>query len=148
MRKPLIAVGAVAVAAAAAALLMLLQQPQQRPLTTTTPTTTQTYVPLGTRLATEAPTPSEVVVSNPFGSSRDQSLTFNPQHVKVVLNVNNTVAWVNEDSAVHTVVSLERLFDYTLQPGQRITHVFTQPGIYRYTCSLHPWMTGSVEVYS
>jgi plastocyanin len=34
-----------------------------------------------------------------------------------------------------------------LRPGETVTHAFTQPGLFRYDCSLHPNdMKGSVLV--
>lgn len=87
-----------------------------------------------------------MIVSNPLGSSRNTSMTFSPQYVRLVIGVNNTVTWVNEDTVPHTVTSAARLFDYILQPGQTVRYTFTSPGVYEYMCTLHPWMTGKVEV--
>ncbi|MEM4383013.1 MAG: plastocyanin/azurin family copper-binding protein [Candidatus Caldarchaeum sp.] len=98
-----------------------------------------------TTLTQTAPV-AEVVVTNPLGSSSNTSMTFSPQYVRLVIGVNNTVTWVNEDTVQHTVTSAARLFDYILQPGQRVSYTFTSPGVYEYMCTLHPWMTGRVEV--
>ncbi len=87
-----------------------------------------------------------MIVSNPLGSSRNTSMTFSSQYVRLVIGVNNTVTWVNEDTVPHTVTSAARLFDYILQPGQTVRYTFTSPGVYEYMCTLHPWMTGKVEV--
>ena len=46
-----------------------------------------------------------VGVSIPSGTSGNQSLSFNPDSVTVVIGVNNTVVWTNDDAAVHTVTS-------------------------------------------
>jgi plastocyanin len=50
------------------------------------------------------------------------------------------------DTALHTVTSTARFFDYQLQPGQRASYTFTRPGRYEYSCTVHPWMQGVVEV--
>ena len=73
-------------------------------------------------------------------------MTFQPAYVKVVIGVNNTVVWVNDDTALHTVTSTARFFDYQLQPGQRASYTFTRPERYEYSCTVHPWMQGVVEV--
>lgn len=87
-----------------------------------------------------------MIVSNPPGSGSDPSKNFDPPYVKLVIGVNNTVTWSNDDLIPHTVTSAARLFDYILQPGERRSYTFTKTGLYRYSCTLHPWMTGVVEV--
>ncbi len=119
-----------------------------RPETTetrTTPTVQQTQTPQRTQPPTQ---PSgRVIVSNPKGSGTNPSLTFDPQVVKVKINVNNTVVWVNEDDVVHAVVARDGTFNFpSINPGQSISFTFTRPGRYDYYCNLHPWMTGTVIV--
>ena len=119
-----------------------------RPETTetrTTPTVQQTQTPQRTQPQTQ---PSgRVIVSNPKGSGTNPSLTFDPQVVKVKINVNNTVVWVNEDDVVHAVVARDGTFNFpSINPGQSVSFTFTRPGRYDYYCNLHPWMTGTVIV--
>jgi plastocyanin len=140
-----LAVAVVVVAAALAGFLLLYTaRPSETPKTTTTPTPRTT-----TRVET-TPTQTrpvkEVIISNPPGSATNTSMTFQPAYVKVVIGVNDTVVWVNEDTALHTVTSTARFFDYQLQPGQRASYTFTRPGRYEYSCTVHPWMQGVVEV--
>jgi len=121
-----------------------------RPETTetrTTPTVQQTQTPQRTQTPTQ---PSgRVIVSNPKGSGTNPSLTFDPQVVKVKINVNNTVVWVNEDDVVHAVVARDGTFNFpSINPGQSVSFTFTKPGRYDYYCNLHPWMTGTVIVES
>ncbi|MEM4297319.1 MAG: cupredoxin domain-containing protein [Nitrososphaerota archaeon] len=141
-RALLVAVTIVAVTAAGLAILYY-PQPSQPPHTTSTlPKTTGTY----TTNPYTAAAPKEVTIVNPVGSSTDTSKTFEPPHVKLVRGVNNTVIWVNEDIVPHTATSIDRLFDSILQPGQRASYTFNNIGVYRYSCTLHPWMNGVVEV--
>ncbi|MEM2238449.1 MAG: cupredoxin domain-containing protein [Candidatus Caldarchaeum sp.] len=128
--------------------VMLFFIPRQQPTLQTTPTQTTTTPakPTVTTTLTQTAPAAEVIVSNPLGSSRNTSMTFSPQYVRLVIGVNNTVTWVNEDTVPHTVTSAARLFDYILQPGQTVRYTFTSPGVYEYMCTLHPWMTGKVEV--
>ncbi len=71
---------------------------------------------------------------------------FFPQNVTVVIGVNNTVVWFNNDTTVHTVTSNSKLFDNTLKPGNSTQYTFTSPGVYPYHCTIHNWMVGYVIV--
>jgi plastocyanin len=65
----------------------------------------------------------------------------------VVLGVNNTVAWTNDDSAPHTVTADDGSFSSgNLNPGDSYTYTFTTPGTYAYHCNYHSWMKGTIIV--
>ena len=72
---------------------------------------------------------------------------FSPNTITVVIGVNNTVLWTNNDVAPHTVTANDGSFgsDYLAQ-GATFIWTFTSPGIYEYHCVIHPWMTGTVIV--
>ena len=78
--------------------------------------------------------------------NENNGLFFSPANITVILGVNNTVVWTNHDSTTHTVVALDNSYSATLAPGQTFTHTYTTPGVYKYHCTIHPWMTGSVTV--
>jgi plastocyanin len=81
--------------------------------------------------------------------SQNQTQNFVPSTIVIVIGVNNTVTWVNNDIAIHTVTSDSGIFDSGyLNPGQSWSYTFTNPGTYEYHCSIHPWMTGTVIVKS
>ena len=58
------------------------------------------------------------------------------------------VTWSNQDAVQHTVSSdKEDLFDSgPLAPGKKYTFTFSNPGSYKYHCSIHPGMQGSIAV--
>ena len=64
----------------------------------------------------------------------------------------NSVTWVNEDSAFHSVTSgfygsPTELFDSGhLDPFESFTFTFDEVGYYDYFCTLHPWMKGQVTI--
>ena len=64
----------------------------------------------------------------------------------------DSVTWVNEDSAFHSVTSgfyesPTELFDSGhLDPFESFTFTFDDVGDYDYFCTLHPWMEGLVTV--
>lgn len=77
----------------------------------------------------------------------NQTLNFSPSTLKVMIGVNNTVTWVNNDIVLHTVTSDTGLFNSNdLNSGQSWSYTFTTPGTYSYHCSYHPWMKGTVIV--
>jgi plastocyanin len=72
---------------------------------------------------------------------------FTPNTIHVVLGVNNTVVWTNDDFSPHTVTSDSGLFDSSvLSQGQTFSYTFQAPGTYHYHCFIHPWMTATVVV--
>ena len=92
-------------------------------------------------------TPSEVVVIIPNGAGTNLHLGFEPSKIMIVIGVNNTVVWKNEDSTWHTAHSNIPEFNSGLiQPGGSFTHTFQRSGTYPYHCDPHPWMTGVVIV--
>jgi plastocyanin len=75
------------------------------------------------------------------------NFTFAPAAITV--QAGQEVTWVNEDDAPHTVVGSDAgspLKSQALDTGDKYSARLTQPGVYRYFCSLHPHMTGVVEV--
>lgn len=70
---------------------------------------------------------------------------FSPAAVSVA--VGGTVTWSNGDSVGHTVTMNDGSCDSGVFGGGRsVTLRFTTVGTYGYACSIHPSMTGAVEV--
>lgn len=101
---------------------------------------------------TSTATPSTVEVSMPAGVGASQTLNFQPATITIVIGVNNTITWTNNDSTAHTVTSTSAptgaSFDSgNMPPGATYTHTFTTAGTYSYQCNYHPvWMTGTIIV--
>lgn len=65
----------------------------------------------------------------------------------VTIQVGGKVNWINRDSAPHTATAEDGSFDTgTIEEGKLKGETFKQPGTYRYICSIHPTMKGTVEV--
>jgi plastocyanin len=65
----------------------------------------------------------------------------------VTVPVGTTVSWTNKDGEPHTVTSLDGLFrSGALDSGDSFKFKFAKPGVYKYVCSIHPRMTGTVTV--
>ena len=89
----------------------------------------------------------EVIVIIPAGAGDNPKLGFEPAVMTIVIGVNNTVVWKNEDSDWHTAHSnIPEFYSGIIQPGASFTHTFERPGIYPYHCDPHPWMTGVITV--
>lgn len=72
------------------------------------------------------------------------NFTFGPQELKV--KAGTMITWTNEDDMPHTVVSPNNFRSKVLDTEGAYSFTFTTPGIYKYFCSLHPHMTGTVIV--
>lgn len=69
------------------------------------------------------------------------------------VSINTKVMWINEDESFHTVTSGKptigpnRDFDSgILSPKANWTNTFGIAGVYEYYCTVHPFMTGLVNV--
>jgi len=94
------------------------------------------------------PTVESVHVSIVSGAS-SYVTGYDPDNITVVIGVNNTVVWTNNDNEPHTVTASDGSFDSgNMNPGGTFTYTFTRPGTYSYICTYHPWMRGFVTVVS
>jgi plastocyanin len=89
---------------------------------------------------------------------------FEPATIKVVIGMNNTVRWVNEDMVPSSVVAnnyddigfynatedaLGNPTDQSLlNPHESFEYTFTKEGMFGYHSVPHPWMHGTVTVSS
>lgn len=65
----------------------------------------------------------------------------------VAVPAGSTVSWYNAGAAPHTVTSDAGIFaSGTIGSGGSYAVTFTTPGYYSYYCSIHPGMTGAVQV--
>ncbi len=91
-------------------------------------------------------TSSVTIVLGASNPSNEQG-HFTPSIITVVIGVNNTVTWINQDYSVHTITSDQGNFNSgLLNSGDHWSYTFTTPGIYGYHCLIHPYMTGTVRV--
>ncbi|HEV2120802.1 MAG TPA: plastocyanin/azurin family copper-binding protein [Candidatus Bathyarchaeia archaeon] len=88
---------------------------------------------------------SNADITIPRGAAVQGNTAYSPGNFTV--SAGKTVIWVNKDTTVHTVTSVSGSFDsLNLNPGQTYGHAFAQSGVYKYYCTLHPWMKGNVTV--
>ena len=87
----------------------------------------------------------------PFGAAHAQEVqvtidnfTFSPPELTV--KVGDTVTWTNHDDIPHTVVSAGKFRSKALDTDNSYSFTFASAGDYKYFCSLHPHMTGTIVV--
>ncbi len=98
--------------------------------------------------ATGSTSVSRVNIAAGSGANTNSS-GFTPTTITVVLGVNNTVVWSNDDSVPHTVTANEGTFSSgNMNPGDTFSWTFSTIGNYSYHCSYHPWMKGTIIVKS
>lgn len=76
-----------------------------------------------------------------------KNFAFAPATLKV--RVGTTVTWTNQDTDAHTVTSAGTggpLHSAALTTHATYSYTFTRPGTYAYLCTIHPFMTATVEV--
>jgi plastocyanin len=58
-----------------------------------------------------------------------------------------SVVWSNVSARTHTVTAYDGAFDSGhLDPGRRFAVTFGRPGSFRYHCTIHPSITGEIDV--
>jgi plastocyanin len=62
--------------------------------------------------------------------------------------VGTTVTWRNIDRSTHTVTEDDDAFDSGyIRPGQTFSRTFDKSGTYRFHCTIHRFMQGSISVF-
>ncbi len=70
----------------------------------------------------------------------------------ITISAGESVTWVNQDSAFHSVTSgfydepIDLFDSGYMDPYDSYTLTFDETGTYDYFCTLHPWMEGQVIV--
>lgn len=95
----------------------------------------------------EADSPSYTgVVEDGAAVVEMKDISFSPEEVTV--KVNEMVRWVNEDPVAHTITDDGGRFDSGAVSGSSATYeqTYAAPGVFSYTCTIHPTMKGTVIV--
>lgn len=75
------------------------------------------------------------------------NFAFSPAAITVKKGV--TVTWTNNDSTTHTVTEMDNQDgpnSGNVAPGKTYTFTYNTTGTFKYRCSIHPSMTGTVTV--
>jgi plastocyanin len=85
-----------------------------------------------------AAAPAQITIDN---------FAFEPETLTVAQGTK--VTWVNQDEEPHTVVSADKALRFksqALDTKDSFSFVFDQPGTYKYFCSVHTHMVGTIVV--
>ncbi|PJC50424.1 MAG: hypothetical protein CO032_04885 [Nitrosopumilales archaeon CG_4_9_14_0_2_um_filter_34_16] len=85
----------------------------------------------------------------PQRASVEGGQRLNPQEITVVLGINNTVTWINEDDVVHTFGSDDKNYPWwteLMRPDESSSVTFNNTGIFSYHGMSGSWATGKVIV--
>jgi plastocyanin len=75
------------------------------------------------------------------------NFSFSPAQLSVAAG--STVTWENHDDMPHTIVNDATPREFKSAPldsGEHFSQTFLKPGTYKYFCSIHPHMTGTIVV--
>jgi plastocyanin len=85
-------------------------------------------------------------VNIPAGTGNNPNQNYAPSSITLVVGVNNTITFVNQDSTKHTVTATGGSFDSgDIQAGGTWSHMFAA-GTYAFHCTYHNWMSGTITV--
>jgi plastocyanin len=71
--------------------------------------------------------------------------SFSPE--VAIVKAGGEVIWKNKDNAPHTITADDGSFDSgTLAQGSEYRRKFTTPGTVKYSCDIHAYMSGKIEV--
>ena len=73
-----------------------------------------------------------------------KGIEFRPERISV--QVGDTVTWRWDDGNVPHDVNGGDDFKSEVKESGTFEHTFAEPGVYEYKCTVHPAMTGAVEV--
>jgi plastocyanin len=75
-----------------------------------------------------------------------KDIKFNPATLKA--KAGQTITWTNDDSVGHDVTAdgFNSGGAGNIEPNKTFTHKFAKAGTYKYVCSVHPGMEGTVKV--
>ncbi|MBV9863105.1 MAG: cupredoxin family copper-binding protein [Alphaproteobacteria bacterium] len=82
--------------------------------------------------------PNEVTIDN---------FTFAPATLTVTAGTE--IIWINHDDEPHTITSADKAVGFKsegLDTDEKFSFVFAKPGTYKYFCSIHPHMVGTIVV--
>jgi len=83
----------------------------------------------------------------PVRSERVEMLDFEFDPQDVTIAVGGKVTWINAGETVHNAVADDDSFaTEDLDAGKIASETFDEAGSYPYICTIHPQMTGTIEV--
>jgi plastocyanin len=90
---------------------------------------------------------SAVMVAAAAPSATIEIANFKFAPLDLTVSAGTTVIWKNADDSPHRVADINGAYvSAALDTDDSFSHTFATPGVYRYICSLHPYMRGEIVV--
>jgi len=112
-------------------------------LYSSTPNKTAAPIDSATPINPAAPVVETPAVSESNVAISIKEFAFNP--ATITIKKGTTVTWTNNDSAPHQIKS-DSFNSDVLKQGQKYLMNFGDAGVFNYSCSIHPSMTGQIIV--
>ncbi len=96
--------------------------------------------------AADADAPPQIAAVRAAAVTID-NFAFGP--VLTIVAPGTKVTWINKDEEPHTVTSADGGLTFkspALDTGDKFSFTFDKPGTYKYFCSIHPHMAGTIVV--
>jgi plastocyanin len=78
-------------------------------------------------------------------AAKIEGFAFHPDTIKV--SAGQKITWTNDDSTAHTVTADDGSFDSgSVADGKSFSFTFAKAGTFKYHCSIHSSMLGTVDV--
>jgi plastocyanin len=95
-----------------------------------------------------------VAAASPAPTATSTSTAALTVHIKnfafpkdLVVKPGTTIVFINDDDEPHTVTARDNTFDSKgLDTNDKYTRTFTETGVIKYFCTIHPYMQGVIEV--
>jgi plastocyanin len=101
----------------------------------------------GALLAAAATAPAQQPAPAPANQITIDNFAFSPAILTV--KPGTKVVWLNHDEEPHTVMSADKAAPFksgALDTNDQFAFVFSQPGTYKYFCTIHSHMVGTIVV--
>lgn len=102
----------------------------------------------GSTAAPAEPSPSVATTAGGSAGTTEPTIegsAFHPD--QIAAKVGQKVTWTNDDSTNHTVTADDSAFDSSaLAQGKSFSFTFDKAGTFKYHCSIHTSMTGTVVI--
>ncbi len=120
------------------------------PVASSSPAATATTAPPATSAPSATPSASAPVTTGKTMAVAEVNASgmggaFNPPLLQV--QVGDAVEWTNSSGNIHNVTFADSTMHSPIMfRGDKWSQVFTKPGTYKYTCTFHPGMEGTIVV--
>lgn len=109
-------------------------------------TATRAHAASAIRATTIATKPTHKTAAANAATIDIRNFSFSP--ITITVAVGSSITWANHDSEPHTIASADNAFPASpgMDTDDHYTTVFKKPGIYKYFCTIHPSMIGTIVV--